>query len=154
MNNISWQGYWTALAITVSLYYLFVLAFYYKRELLNVLRNRTPNEGRIALPLNEMEPSFSSPSGSQQKENNLLAPETSPEAISLIDEVQAYFEGAGKKDYTKAEVLRSLETIIKKYATVHGSVYQYSVNNLILFLAEQSCSLHLSADDVQGVWVA
>ncbi len=81
------------------------------------------------------------------------APENGTIVSSLIDEIQAFFEATGTKDFTKEALLQKIKGIIQKYPSVKGSTYQYSVNNLLLFLAEQSCSIHLSAEDVSGVWI-
>jgi hypothetical protein len=75
-----------------------------------------------------------------------------PGLTSLVDEVQAYFEGTNSASATKAKVLHDIGLLVQKYPMVTGSAYRHSVTNLILFLAEQNSSIHLSADDVSAVW--
>src|SRR5690242_8701601 len=45
-NNISWQGYWTALALIAAIYYLVIYLLYFRRGI-NLLWNRKPNSKKL-----------------------------------------------------------------------------------------------------------
>jgi hypothetical protein len=147
-NNISWQGYGTFLAITIFLYYSFIVFRYYRAEVLHLLgksKEATDStERKVWTSLSSKEEFMPS--------TNMDAPESDPAATSLIDELQAFFEAGTNQVHTKESLLKSLELICKKYPAVGGTPFQYSVNGLILFLAEHSCSIHLSAEEVSGIW--
>lgn len=152
INNISWQGYWITLAITVSFYYAFVAFFYYKAELLHWFSNRMSakeNHLSVANRVKGQTELFSPPALSEEDQD---APELPPVVSSLIDEIQAFFEGTEANQYTKEALLQSLMQLVQKYPGVKGSAYQYSVNNLIQFLSKETSSLQLSVDEINGVW--
>jgi len=152
-NNISWQGYWTSLAIIVSLYYAYLLLFYFKPERLSLVRylhkaglihSSAPAHVKVQTAL------FSQ---TELTKEDPEVPDSNPAVISLVDEIQAFFEAAAPNQFTKEFLLQVLRELTRKYPGVRGSAYQHSVSNLIVFLAEQTCSLHLSAEEVKGVWL-
>ena len=153
LNNISWQGYWTTLAVLTVLYYGFVFIFIYRRALLQRLNNRLYNSPVTSdHTANALSPQFrdSNANGSQFEEDE---PAYLPSVRSLVDEVQALFESTEKNSYSKATLLRSLQGITQKYEGVKGTAYQHSVSSLIIFLAEQHCAFHLSGGDMDRVWL-
>jgi hypothetical protein len=67
--------------------------------------------------------------------------------------MQSYFQALERGTATKETILASLKQIIRKYPGVKGTAYQHSVSNLIVFLAEQNGSLHLSTEEAGSVWL-
>jgi hypothetical protein len=150
LNNISWQGYWTLIVLTAILYYVTLLFSFYKTELAQVIR-RLPFRA-IARTEQSRETKCA------EKEISVsAAPEEGPPYLpavhSLVDEMQSYFEALERGTATKETILASLKQIIKKYPGVKGTAYQHSVSNLIVFLAEQNGSLHLSTEEAGSVWL-
>jgi len=154
LSNISWQGYWTSLAITVFLYYTFVFLFFYRKPLIQYFQRRSftsPLYSGLAIETKEQV-------DSSQDEGAVITPEAdAPEYVpavhSLVDEVHAFFESLDPTFHSKETLLTDLKVIIQKHVGVKGSRYQYSLNNLILFLAEQNGGFHLSAEEVGSIWL-
>jgi hypothetical protein len=145
LNNISWQGYWTFIVLTAILYYVTLLFSFYKTELAQVIRRRS-------LHFLAGEPQCTEkdiPAGAAPEEG----PPYLPAVHSLVDEMQSYFQALERGTATKETILASLKQIIRKYPGVKGTAYQHSVSNLIVFLAEQNGSLHLSTEEAGSVWL-
>jgi hypothetical protein len=144
LNNISWQGYWTFIALTAILYYVSLLFSFYKTELVQVIRRRS-----LHFPTGK-------PQCAEKEIPVRTAPEEGPPYLpavhSLVDEMQSYFESLEQGTATKETLLAPLKQIIKKYPGVKGTAYQHSISNLIVFLAEQNGSLHLSTEEAGSVW--
>ncbi len=161
INNISWASYWLTVFLLTGTYYIIVILLYYRKDF---KRWASAKGGTI-------QPPFPSTAVSAQQNNSFqqqvlfegdhssdnLQTEDAPEAIpveqSLVDEVQAFFEGATENSYSKEWLLSHLKTIVQKYPSVENTLYKNSVGQLIIFLAEQNCSVHLSAEEVMGIWL-
>src|SRR5688500_9515845 len=106
LNNISWQGYWTALATTTLLYYAFLLLFFYRKQWgyglhqwFTASADPMPQEKVKDHQLNALE-----------EENACVAtlkeaPGHLPIVHSLVDELHSFFESIPSNTYTKEDLL-------------------------------------------------
>ncbi len=145
-----------SIALLTGSYYLVILLLYYRNDFKYWLASRHGERIPSA-------PAFET-NGKELHQPQLLSEEIiqgnvggdKQEAIpivqSLKDEVHAFFDEA-HKGITKKDLLVFLNGITNKYPTVLESPYQQSINQLIVFLAEQNCSVHLNDEDVRGVWL-
>jgi hypothetical protein len=69
----------------------------------------------------------------------------------VVDEIQAYFSVL-EKDADKNEMLSQLASIVKKYPTIKGSIYEESINSLIGVSIQHHCSILISDTDVSSLW--
>jgi hypothetical protein len=154
LSNISWQGYWTTLAITTVLYYILVFVFFYRSAFVQYFQRQIVNH-KFHPELGTEIPLQMGLSGKQSVTvaNKADKPEYVPAVHSLVDEVHAFFESTDPRSHSKTSLLATLKSIVQKHAGVKGTPYQYSLNNLILFLAEQNGELHLSAEEVGSIWL-
>jgi hypothetical protein len=158
IQSISWQGYWTFLAFSVTLYYLLVAVVFYRgdvktyflkdyhrfREALANMRAPAPTPlssllAQIPLPGEQM------PDATTEEELLL-------QVRSLADELQAFLAAAADDHLTKAAIVASLSALLRKYPGVKGSAYQASISELICFSCDHICSIHLSAVELERVW--
>ncbi|MDQ3681602.1 MAG: hypothetical protein M3352_00850 [Bacteroidota bacterium] len=156
INNISWQGYWISIALLTASYYLVLFLLYYRNEFKHLFSARQVERVPSAVPFETNEKVVHQPQLFSGEFSQASVNQEKPEVIAieqaLKDEVQAFFDEA-QKSITKKDLLVSLQGICNKYPTVFESPYQQSVNQFIIFLAEQNCSVHLSAEEVSGVWL-
>jgi hypothetical protein len=158
IQSISWQGYWTFLAFSVTLYYGLVAVVFYAgdikayflkdyhrfREALASMRAPVPTPlssllTEIPLPVEQLQEATT--------EEELLL-----QVRSLADELQAFLAGAADEHLTKAAIIASLSALLHKYPGVKGSAYQSSISELICFSCDHICSIHLSAVELERVW--
>lgn len=163
-NNISWQSYWLALAITVASYYLVVLLFLYKGVALRaaILQHRkyysspdyTPGTPPVKSTGQETSVIHSLSSGEDFSDFENPATDSLEYTIyACMDELTAYFEEAKAVKCNKEDVLHALKRILDKYPAIDSSEYKASVAGIISAQCESICSIHLSEGDVHGVWL-
>jgi hypothetical protein len=140
-NTISWQSYWTTLAISVAIYYLIILLLYYRKELRFSFERTCTKAEEQSFILSEEE--FQTPSPDSE------------EAIvySCMDELNAFFEEAKKRRWNRSEMMHSLQSILKKYPAIRSSGYKQSVTNVLRNQCEHICSIHLDKEELEHVWL-
>lgn len=158
LNNISWQGYWTSLALLSAGYYLVIYLLYYRSD----FKMTFPRKGQhrksaaaFAAVLNAGKRA-AQPSPIQDEDNAFEKPPIDSEegfVYHLMDEISAYFEEARKSRCVKEELLYAVKQILSKYRSLNGSKYQESINNVIVSEAEHLCSIHISSEEIAGVWL-
>jgi hypothetical protein len=157
-KGISWQGYWTTLALLTAGYY-FVVYLRYFRKVFNPFARQ--QESAAAAPavspavasfLQEQTQGSLFPDTETQAEFSLPTEPQEQAVYACLDEVSAYFAAAKKAKVAKAEVLFALGRILQKYPSLQTSEYQDSVNNVLQAEAEHHCSVHFSAEEMRQVW--
>jgi len=111
-------------------YYLFIGYRYYRNDLLELIsgkRNTT-------------------------KDNDVSTQRHQPLIQSFSDEVHAFMEQAGKNELDKKDIMQSLQLLLKKYPALKDSGLQKSVQNLIINECASYCSIHLSDEELGGLW--
>jgi hypothetical protein len=139
-NTISWQSYWTSLALILAIYYLVVYLLYYRSDVKLLFKGAGEKD---SFSFRNDTPEFQQP------------PTDTEEQIvySCIDELNAFFEEAKRKRWIKAELMHSLQLILKKYPSLQSSKYKASINTVLTNQCEHICNIHLSAEEVKHVWL-
>jgi hypothetical protein len=141
-NTISWQSYWTMLAISLAVYYFFIVFIYYRKELKAAFFTKTfKGNANQSFTINEDE--FKAPD--KDSEEGIV--------YSCMDELNAFFEEAKKRKWNKKEMIYALQGIMKKYPSIKTSGYKQSVSNVLLNQCEHICSIHLNAEELNHVWL-
>ncbi|MBO9682082.1 MAG: hypothetical protein J7502_05345 [Flavisolibacter sp.] len=141
-ENISWQSYWTLIAVLSIGYYLTVYLLYFRKGLAN--RFQTQNLSVEDLPK-------TSPSTFISDNENIDKAEL--QAQSCLDEINAFFEEKKKSKTDKNELLHGLHGIARKYSPLKDSPYSDTLSNITITQAESICSVHLGVDEVKAVWL-
>lgn len=147
-SNISWQEYWTSIIVITLAYYLVIYLLYFKKSLqLSSPKQEfnldTSIKGESKPTLFEVE---NSGTGLTMNENQVHVIE------ACMDELNAFFDNQKKTKAVKSELMFGLYTILQKYPSLRSSDYKESLTNVIATQSENICSIHLSADDLKGVW--
>lgn len=158
LNNISWQGYWTTLALLSAGYYLVIYLLYYRSDFKIIFprKGQQRNSGDVFTAVINTGNPTTQPSSIQNDGNDFEKPPIDSEegiVYHLMDEVTAYFEESRKSRCVKEELLYAVQRILSKYQTLKGSKYQESINNVIVSEAEHLCSIHISSEEIAGVWL-
>lgn len=125
-NFISWQGYWTFLAIVTGLYYLLVYLLYFKRQ------NFIPVVNNL-------------PFAPEEKENDVIH--------ECMGELNAFFEQSAIERPPKEEMIYKLKRILKKYPSLKDSSYRRSLNHVFSNGFEKTIAIHLSEEELGRVWL-
>lgn len=141
-TNISWHEYFTFLAVSTFIYYAVVYFLYFK------------NPARISLQ--QSQASFENSIEKEQPTlfNDVSSTEEGLQHIvyACMDELNAFFEDQKKTKAVKSELMFGLYTILQKYPALRNSDYKESLTNVIATQSENICSIHLSAEELKGVW--
>lgn len=151
-HEISWHSYWTWVLAITFIYYLFVCICYFRESIRRFLNHwpttQTPfvNSGTKEQDLmpNLFDGHHSSANNSNGEEHV---------AQSCMDELDAFFENQKRSKAVKSELMFSLYSILQKYPSLKSSEYKQSVTNIIATQSENICSIHLSAEELKGVWL-
>jgi hypothetical protein len=144
-NTISWQSYWTVIAIATSGYYLFVYLVYFKRNVGMIFQNENQTTKASLHPKEDHQPSlFEDLSNVEDNLENT--------AYACMDELNAFFENSKKSKAERSEVMVALQSLLQKYPSLKNSEFRQSITNVIATECENICSIHLSAEELKGVW--
>lgn len=156
-NAISWQGYWTALALLTAFYYAAILLLFFRndlkawfsRERLFAPTAQDAVSGH-SHPNTQAQPSlFGEDEGADFK---LPAADTEEQRVyACMDELNAFFDAARSRKWQQEELLQALRRILSKYPTLKDSEYKVSLGHVIATQCERHCSIHLKAGDVVGL---
>lgn len=136
-TDISWSSYITFIIVVCTVYYLVIAFRFYRSDVLQLISGLKPaqvSSHQIGLK--------------QAFENQNIF----QLAQSLADEIQAYFNQAGKNKLIKEEILSSLKLLIARYPAIKDSSFKEMIQNLIITESETNCSIHLSEQELSEVW--
>jgi hypothetical protein len=156
LNHISWQAYWTCIAILVSLYYFFVIVKYWYQDMVKLV-NRGFVFGR-ATPGNAVRPQISkddSDTAPWEIEQDFQRPPESTlehEVYVCMDEVNALLQEMKKQKCVKEELLFKLFEILRKYPLLRQSEFKESMSNVIMAECYSVCSVQVSPEEVGRLW--
>lgn len=158
-NNVSWQGYWLAMAFITIGYYLTIYLLYFRTDF-QILIKRTSGHDENDIPLffpgNSIEEQMenATPSIFEGVAEPPLPPYGTDEYLleAFIDELNAFFEGTKHSKIVKEELIYSLQMILLKYPAIKTPDNKMALMNLIFVQCKNICSIHLSKEDVVRVW--
>ena len=158
-NNISWQGYWITIALFTASYYLFIYIRYFRKSFFLEGKKRIAAEEQpfsfVNEPADRPSATTEQPELSDHSDDFQLPAKDTIEGMvyTCMDELNAYLEEAKRSKCVKEEMLLALRSILRKYPAIAASEYKNSVTTVLVSQCEFVCSVHLSAEEVLGVWV-
>lgn len=156
INNITWQSYWTFILITVAIYYMIILGFYFTgsgQVVLGVKRKWLP----VNDPNNEQSKTSSEQNIQEASQQSFIingAPnnEVTFALQPLVSEIEAFLQGAAGASFSKNRLLSCIEVIIKKHPVPDLTLYTPVLSNLIKVSCENICSVSVSDEEVSELW--
>lgn len=146
LNNISWQGYWTVLALFLTGYYLIIYLLYYRRDF-SVSVSRALSRNNSSSETVPFHPSSSTTQASIAHESQEYLFD------SCLNELAAFFDQAKSRKWMKEELLYALQRIFKKYSELRNSEYEDSLRKLVICQAVDICSVQFEEVEVDHVWL-
>lgn len=154
-QSISWQAYFTAVLISLVIYYLFIWFLFFKNKV-PVHANRPATFENAAINHLFKE---SDHRDYQPKSNNLsyvgaLSEENeirSPSAAAFLDETSALANATGK-DCDKANLLLSLKQIARKYPLLGNSSDKQNVIAVLKNIFQRACEVTFDEQELTELW--
>jgi len=151
LHSISWQEYWITVAIISIFYYLVVYLTCFRGILKS---NSGVQKAKFSFANTELkvEQSVSTMSSNEMQQSSKIDKSDELAAEACLDEINAFFENKKGSRPVKTEMVFSLYTLLQKYPSLRNSDYTETLNRVITTQAEAICSIHLSAEELKGVW--
>ena len=145
LNNISWASYTYAISIILLIYYVFVIAIFYRKDLQGILaRHRERGAPLHATPANVDADGYSQDVPTEAKVSN--------ETHELLLSLQSLIKKAAARKFPKEELLHSLKLKLQTYPSIEDIRLKGNVNNFIKLECENNCSIHLTEEEVKVLW--
>lgn len=158
MFSITWGTYLTASFVFIAIYYACALLYFKRKgQVLGKSTAKQPAKWERQ-PLSSAEEAPASPQPVLFKEQPTVQRSAAvPESIqmkvqALVTELQAFLAQSAAQKISKEDLLTSIPRVLVKYPGVAGSEFQTSINTLIAVTLENNCAIHLSADEIAGLW--
>ncbi|GAA4339686.1 hypothetical protein [Flaviaesturariibacter amylovorans] len=161
LNSISWQGYWTFLALSTGLYYAFVYLRFF-RGTLRLGRNRPgladpgPSPNPVSYGFRPSDTPLPDRPGAPRRPAAEGPVEEVDETVlnTCLDELSAFFEASGKAGHERPELLACLQAVLAKYPALSHSTYKDAVTGLLVTQCKHYCGHDLDESDLRRVWSA
>ena len=154
-TNISWSDYIIAVAILLTVYYLFVGVRYYSADLRDLLSGKRKLKFRASLPLDTGEEDTYPAENNYQSEATAFEKTTDDDFVEmehLIERLKNVIADASQKKLIPQEFKQYLHLVLKEYPSVKSSPLRSSVNELIVSECEKYGAVTLSEDEVDMLW--
>jgi hypothetical protein len=153
LSKISWPEFIWLLVFLLIPYYLFVLIFYFKKEILAFMRNPVLRRGPVSegAAFSEADP-LNSPqtlnTASSQNDISLSA------IHDLLEDLKNIFTLASKTKMVKEELVQAIYSKLKTYPHLQGSDLQEDIGNHIRIEVKDRCGIELTGVDMRRLWQA
>ncbi len=153
LKNISWSDYFIAVAIALTLYYLFIGMRYFSVEIKDLLSGKRKLKLRTALPdLNgayntTVEEDDHEPGGFEITTDNEFN-----EVEHLIERLRTVITDASRRKLIPQEFRQYLSMVLKEYPSVKYSPLRSSINELIVSECQKYGAVTLNEDEVELLW--
>jgi hypothetical protein len=162
LKQITWHEYWTIVITLTAIYELFVVAIFYRKDLLMLAKGKSnvrvigASDGEAASNHSQKHQrphlfTVSATDTNEEAETHEI--NLTPMAHELADEIEVLLNEAGEKEFGKPEILFGLKQIIKSFRSLVNTSYRDDINNLIAQQCETNCSVALSEEEVQTLWL-
>ncbi len=150
LKTITWNNYWTAVAILAGFWYLVILLAYYRKEVFNLF------SGQYKMPA--LRNNVPAPAGEEQVTVTQKDP-ASEYADAEIEELEAIsedihhniLEPAGK-EISKDDLLVRLKNRLTYYEGLGQTNYRYALNNYLIKYSKALCGVDFSEGELNAAW--
>lgn len=156
-----WIAYAYAMTTLIAVYYLAVVAIFYRREFFNALQ-RLQGAGRKPRPPSgdEQTGSTSFSAALQTEPDDVLIAGRRPEdqlvstgsVHRLPAELCAMIQEAHQKQYGKRDLILLLQMVLTEYSATRHTPFGLIINDLIQGECAKYGSIHLSENDLRELW--
>lgn len=154
IKAISWNEFLTFTGLLMVTYYVIITILFYRKEFIDILSNRKKiafsklsQKQNIAVPVSDI---GASQSMHQSTADNTLM----PVVHELMEELNQVITVARRKRYAKEELVFSIQQVLHNYVQLKQTTFQISINSYIESEIKNHCSIHLSAGEMNTLWMS
>ena len=144
LEAITWNTYFSTLAVVIAAYYITILVAYYPKEFRSLLSGR----------INKI-----SQNRQQEEEQDHRRTDGKPtdhfdELEATVAELSGILGKAGQKRTSKETLLLQLIQTLSNHTGLREPAYRVAVINFILENAEKQCRISFSETELEEAWAA
>lgn len=149
LHSISWQAFFTTLALLLLIYWAFIGLSFYRHEIKLLLagKGKPGLQGASLITESPFEADI---------EDTPVATDTGlfPIAYALAEEIKQLAKEAGRRRLVREELMQALQSLIKKqpYPSLSNTAFRIAINNLVEAEIGTNCSIQFSKEELQMLW--
>jgi len=138
LTAISWKQFLEGIAVLCIAYYGVIGLLYYRPELKSFLsKKQLPAKNQLT-PVEPVD---------EPLDRKLMG-----DVYDLMQEINIVFQEAEKNKYIDKELCYALHLSLKNFRHIEPTHIGISINNYISATAASHCAIHLTGDEVAGLW--
>jgi hypothetical protein len=149
LNNISWASYSTVLSILLVIYYSFVIIILYSNELQNYFE-KFKGLSKLSPLRNYKKQESKNP---ELIGNNSNDEEKIDLPVKLLSDIQSIIKNGTSRNFIKEELIIALKPYLEQHEAICPGIKKETINNYIKVQFENYCSIHLTVDEVNMLWM-
>lgn len=156
LERISWGEFWTAIIILAAIYEILIVLIFFRKEIsqLALKSGKANADNTNTLKIHQqffpnMSATTSNTENAAEKENNQLM----PPVHDLVQTLKEFLSDVAERSFIKEEIIMGLQIIIREHKNLIGTQFQKSINDFIAAECDEKCSIHLSAEELNSVWL-
>jgi hypothetical protein len=151
LQKFSWAEYWTVVIAGVAVYYAIVFLLLFRNGLLTKPPFKRPVISKAQQPLPAVAPAPALQGKSVAKLQNEA--EIENQLKKLTEELLQFLQDIAGRSYIKEEIIMGLQVIIREYKEFSETNYRSDIDDFMKVETENHCSVDLSDDEIERVWM-
>ena len=155
LKEISWSNYAQTIGIVLTLYYLFLLITYYRRDLRQIferIKNKTSKKMRSdSLPQYTLSRQDNRAFQTMSASADVAFSNRNESLVLLTNEIDAFLAAASKQDLSKEQIFISLQWLIRKYTSADTTLPKAFIEEYIVKQCVQF-SIQLEPAELKDLW--
>jgi hypothetical protein len=151
LNKISWSTFAVLLVLILTVYYLYVLIVYYRKEIFSLgainKKSSSVNNPKTA----------SLKSNNRQKEKSSIEPDKSGDESftkvhELLEDLKELLLHASETKMIREELIQAIRSKLKSYPLIGETDLIEDINNHLVQEAKDKCAIELYPEDLKQIW--
>jgi hypothetical protein len=150
LQKFSWTEYWTVVIVVVAIYYTIVFLLLYRNGLLKPSLWKRPTPAQPIPSKTVQKPAIERQSVPAVDP----AKEVEKQLMALIDDVTNFLRDIAGKSYVKEEIIMGLQVFMRDYKQFANTPHQPDINEFLIAEVDNYCSVDLTGEEVDRVWLS
>ncbi len=142
LEAITWNSYFSTLAISITAYYLIIICIYYRKELRSLVSGKARQFNPTGQQENERQLSRTEPTETDRFE----------ELEITVAELQGILGRAGKMT-DKNQLLRQLSQVLSSHPGLRDPAYRVAIGNYLSENIPKLTRHHISESELEAIWI-
>jgi hypothetical protein len=153
LNKITWSSFAVLLALILTVYYLYVLIVYYRKEIFSF-----GAINRKSLTGNNLKTVLLKSDNIQKEKSTIETGKSGDESFTviheLLEDLKELFLHASETKMIREELIQAIRSKLKTYPLIGETDLIDDINNHLIQEAKDKCGLELYPEDLKLIWDA